>query len=62
MAGTISLAGMQQFDVSGELLAGAKIQWIQAGTTSAPQDAFYDPDLTLPLPNPYTLDADARSA
>lgn len=60
MAGSISLAGAQQFDVLGNLLGGAKIYWIQAGTTSTPQNAYYDTGLTLPLPNPYTLEADAR--
>lgn len=60
MAGSISLAGAQQFDVLGGLLGGGKVYWIQAGTTSTPQNAFYDTGLTLPLPNPYTLDADAR--
>lgn len=60
MAGSISLAGAQQFDVLGNLLGGAKIYWIQAGTTSTPQNAYYDPGLSLPLPNPYTLEADAR--
>lgn len=60
MAGSISLAGAQQFDVLGNLLSGGKISWIQAGTTSTPQNAYYDTGLTLPLPNPYTLGADAR--
>lgn len=60
MAGSISLAGAQQFDVLGNLLGGAKIYWIQAGTTSTPQNAYYDTGLVSPLPNPYTLDADAR--
>ena len=60
MAGSISLAGAQQFDVLGRLLGGAKIYWIQAGTTSTPQNAYYDTGLTSPLPNPYTLEADAR--
>lgn len=60
MAGSISLAGAQQFDVLGRLLGGAKVYWIQAGTTSTPQNAYYDTGLVSPLPNPYTLDADAR--
>jgi len=60
MAGSISLAGAQQFDVLGNLLGGGKIYWIQAGTTSTPQDAFYDSGLASPLPNPYTLEADGR--
>ncbi len=34
--------------------------FIQAGTTSTPQNAYYDTDLTLPLPNPVTLDAAGR--
>lgn len=60
MAGSISLAGAQQFDVLGRLLGGAKVYWIQAGTTSTPQNAYYDAGLVTPLPNPYTLEADAR--
>lgn len=60
MAGSISLAGAQQFDVLGRLLGGAKVYWIQAGTTSTPQNAYYDTGLSSPLPNPYTLEADAR--
>lgn len=60
MAGSISLAGAQQFDVLGNLLGGGKVHWIQAGTTSTPQNAYFDTGLTLPLPNPYTLEADAR--
>ena len=60
MAGSISLAGAQQFNPLGGLLGGGKVSWIQAGTTSTPQNAYYDPGLTLPLPNPYTLEADAR--
>lgn len=60
MAGSISLAGAQQFDVFGNLLGGGKVYWFQAGTTSTPQNAFFDPDLTLPISNPYTLQADAR--
>ncbi len=60
MAGSISLAGAQQFDVLGNLLGGSKIYWIQAGTTSTPQNAYYDTGLVSPLPNPYTLEADAR--
>lgn len=60
MAGSISLAGAQQFDVLGDLLGGGKVYWIQAGTTSTPQNAYYDPGLSSPIPNPYTLGADAR--
>lgn len=60
MAGTISLSLSQQFDELGKPLSGGKLYFIQAGTTSTPQNAFYDPDLTLPLPNPVTLDAAGR--
>ncbi|EKS37755.1 hypothetical protein [Afipia clevelandensis] len=60
MAGSISLAGVQQFDVLGRLLGGAKVYWIQAGTTSTPQNAYYDAGLVTPLANPLTLGADAR--
>ena len=62
MAGSISLSMSQQFDELGKPLSGGKLYFIQAGTTSTPQNAFYDSALTLPLPNPYTLDAAGRIA
>lgn len=60
MAGSISLSLSQQFDELGSPLSGGKLFFIQAGTTSTPQNAYYDTDLTLPLPNPVTLDAAGR--
>jgi microcystin-dependent protein len=60
MPGTIPLSMTQQFDVYGQPLAGAKLYLIQAGTVSTPQNGFQDLDLTIPLPNPITLDAAGR--
>ncbi len=60
MAGSISLSLSQQFDELGSPLSGGKLFFIQAGTTSTPQNAYYDTALTLPLPNPVTLDAAGR--
>lgn len=60
MAGSISLSLSQQLDELGSPLSGGKLYFIQAGTTSTPQNAYYDTDLTLPLPNPVTLDAAGR--
>lgn len=60
MAGSISLSLSQQFDELGKPLSGGRLFFIQAGTTSTPQNAYYDTDLTLPLPNPVTLDAAGR--
>lgn len=60
MAGSISLSLSQQFDELGSPLSGGRLYFIQAGTTSTPQNAFYDSALTLPLPNPYTLNAAGR--
>ncbi len=60
MAGSITLAGQQQFNSLGRPLIGGKVYWIQAGTTSTPQNAFYDIGLTSPVPNYYTLLADGR--
>lgn len=58
MAGSISLSLSQQFDrQTGKMLSGGKLKFIQAGTTDTPQNAYYDTALTLPLPNPVTLDA-----
>lgn len=60
MAGSISLSLSQQFDELGSPLSGGRLFFIQAGTTSTPQNAYYDTALTLPLPNPVTLDAAGR--
>jgi hypothetical protein len=60
MAGTISLSLSQQFDRYGKPLAGGLLYTIQAGTTSTPQNAYQDSDLTIALPNPIQLDAAGR--
>lgn len=60
MAGTISLSLSQQFDELGNPLAGGRLFFYRAGTTSTPQNAYYDAGLTLPFPNPYTLDDAGR--
>jgi hypothetical protein len=49
-----------QFDLSGKVAPGCKLYIIQAGTTSAPQNAYQDTGLTQVLPNPLTCDAAAR--
>lgn len=60
MAGTIpSLALSTQFDATGNLLAGGKLNFYQANSLT-PQNVFKDTGLTLPLPNPITLDASGR--
>lgn len=60
MAGSINLSLSQQFDELGNPLSGGRLYFIQAGTTSTPQNAYYDTALILPLPNPVTLDAAGR--
>lgn len=59
-SGTIPLSMTQQFDSLGKPLAGGLLYFIQAGTTSTPQNAYQDSALTIPWPNPITLDASAR--
>jgi hypothetical protein len=57
-AGTIGLSLTQRLDaVTAKPLNGGKLYFIQAGTTSTPQNAFQDSALTIPWPNPITLDA-----
>ncbi len=59
-AGTISLSLTQQIDKDTlKPLAGGKLYLFQAGTTT-PQNAYSDTALTIPLPNPITLDAAGR--
>jgi len=41
-------------------LSGGRLYTIQAGTVSTPQNSFQDSALTLPWPNPITLDATGR--
>lgn len=59
-AGTIPFSLSQQLDQYGKPLAGCLFYSIQAGTTSTPQNAYQDSDLTLALPNPQTCDAAGR--
>lgn len=60
MAGSISLSMSQQFDELGKPLSGGLLYFIEAGTTSTPQNAYQDSALTLPWPNPIVLDAAGR--
>jgi hypothetical protein len=60
MAGTISLSMSQQFDSFGKPLNGGILYCIQAGTTQTPQSAYQDPALTIPWPDPITLDSAGR--
>lgn len=60
MAGSISLSLSQQFDPSGKPYGGAKVYFIQAGTTGTPQNAFQDLGLTQAWSNPFTLLDDGR--
>jgi hypothetical protein len=50
----------QQLDALGKPLNGGILHLIQAGTTQTPQNAFQDPALTIPWPNPITLDSAGR--
>lgn len=57
-AGTITMSLTQRFDNSTHLpLSGGLMYFIQAGTTSTPQNAYQDSALTLPYANPLTLDS-----
>jgi microcystin-dependent protein len=60
MAGTIPLSMTQQFDPLGNPLSGGLLYFFVAGTVSTPQNAFKDIALTLPHPNPITLDVAGR--
>lgn len=60
MVGTINLSLTQQLDEYGNPLSGGKLYFIQAGTISTPQNAFQDTALSIPWPNPITLDAAGR--
>jgi microcystin-dependent protein len=50
----------QQMDQYGDPLSGGRLYFFVAGTVSTPQNAFQDGALTLPWPNPITLDATGR--
>lgn len=57
MAGTIALSLTQRYDkTSHEPLDGGLLYFWAAGTTT-PQNAYQDIDLTIPWPNPMTLDS-----
>lgn len=57
MAGSIALSLTQQFDkTSHEPLDGGLLYFYAAGTTT-PQNAYQDISLTIPWPNPMTLDS-----
>lgn len=58
-AGTIPLSFTQQFDSLGRPLNGGLLYFYAAGTTT-PQSAYQDSDLTIPWPNPITLDSAGR--
>jgi hypothetical protein len=49
-----------QFDLTGKAMPGCRLNVIQAGTTSAPQNAYQDSGLTIPLPNPLICDSAGR--
>lgn len=59
MAGSISLSLSQQFDSLGAPLNGGLLYFYAAGTTT-PQSAYQDYGLTIPWPNPITLDSAGR--
>lgn len=57
MAGSISLSLTQRYDKTTHVpLDGGKLYFYEAGTTT-PQNAYQDISLTIPWPNPLTLDS-----
>lgn len=57
MAGSIALSLTQRYDNTTHLpLDGGQLQFYAAGTTT-PQSAYQDLSLTIPWPNPLTLDS-----
>jgi hypothetical protein len=58
-AGSISLSLSQQFDSLGRPLNGGLLYFYASGTTT-PQSAYQDSALTIPWPNPITLDSAGR--
>lgn len=60
MAGSISLSLSQQFNELGRPLSGGLLYFYQAGTVATPQNAYQDSALTIPHPNPLTLDSAGR--
>jgi microcystin-dependent protein len=60
MSGTIpSLSLSTQFDKNGKLLKGGKL-YTMVANNDAPQSLYKDTGLSLPHPNPITLDATGR--
>jgi hypothetical protein len=59
-AGTTPLSLVQQFDQTGQPLAGCLLYFFQAGTVATPQNAFSDFGLTATLPNPISCDQSGR--
>lgn len=58
-AGSITLSLSQQFDSLSRPLNGGLLYTYAAGTTT-PQSAYQDSGLTIPYPNPITLDSAGR--
>lgn len=56
MSGTINLSLAQRFNQYGEPLAGGKLYFFAAGTTT-PQSAYQDSALAIPHANPIVLDS-----
>ena len=50
----------QYFDDNGAPLAGGKIYFYETGASTVPKTIYADRDLTVPLTNPYVLDAGGR--
>lgn len=59
-AGTTPLSMVQQFDQTGQPLAGCLLYFFVAGTVATPQNAFSDFGLTSPTSNPLTCDQSGR--
>jgi microcystin-dependent protein len=59
MAGTLNFSLSQQFDETGAPLAGGKLYFFEAASTT-PQSAYQDEDLSIEHPNPIVLDAAGR--
>ena len=60
MAGSLSIALTQQFDINGQPLAGALLYFFQVGTVATPQDSYQDFGLTILNPNPLVADQSGR--
>lgn len=67
LSGSVQAAGTvpgfsltPQFDLLGKVAPGCKLYVYQAGTTSTPQNSYYDTALTILQPNPITCDSTGR--